>query len=76
MTRPQPRTTTGAVPLTDRELSVVRYAADGLTNRKIGEMLLLTEDTIKTHMKRLLRKLGANDRAHAVAICIRNRWIA
>jgi DNA-binding NarL/FixJ family response regulator len=53
--------------LTARELQVLRAMADGKSNAQIGRELFVSEDTIKTHARRLFRKLGARDRAHAVA---------
>jgi DNA-binding NarL/FixJ family response regulator len=57
----------GAVALTERELQVLRGMADGHSNAEIGRELFVSEDTVKTHARRLFRKLGARDRAHAVA---------
>jgi len=54
--------------LTDREMQVLLLISHGQSNPEIGRHLHLTEDTIKTHCRRLFRKLGARDRAHAVAI--------
>jgi DNA-binding NarL/FixJ family response regulator len=54
-------------PLTERELQVLRGMADGKSNAEIGRELFVSEDTVKTHARRLFRKLGARDRAHAVA---------
>ena len=53
--------------LTERELQVLRGMADGKSNAEIGRELFVSEDTVKTHARRLFRKLGARDRAHAVA---------
>lgn len=53
-------------PLTSRELEVLHLAALGHTNAAIGRHLQLTENTIKTYMRRILAALGARDRAHAV----------
>jgi DNA-binding CsgD family transcriptional regulator len=53
--------------LSEREVQVLRLVAEGYNNQAIGEVLYLTEDTIKTHMVRLRRKLKAHDRAHAVS---------
>ncbi|MBO0868265.1 MAG: response regulator transcription factor [Micromonosporaceae bacterium] len=53
--------------LTERELQVLRGMADGRSNAEIGRDLFVSEDTVKTHARRLFRKLGARDRAHAVA---------
>jgi DNA-binding NarL/FixJ family response regulator len=55
------------VALTERELQVLRGMADGKSNAEIGRELFVSEDTVKTHARRLFRKLGARDRAHAVA---------
>ena len=44
--------------LTDRELAVLRLIAQGMSNAEIGEVLFLSEATVKTHVGRLLRKLG------------------
>lgn len=63
--RPQPRR--GEL-LTTREVEVVVLVAQGLTNTEIGQRLHLGTDTVKTHMARACRKLGARNRAHAVAL--------
>jgi DNA-binding NarL/FixJ family response regulator len=55
------------VILTERELQVLRGMSQGRSNAEIGRQLYLSEDTIKTHARRLFRKLGVNDRAQAVA---------
>jgi DNA-binding NarL/FixJ family response regulator len=57
--------------LTDREVEVVRLVAQGLSNRAIAESLVLTEATVKTHLVRLYRKLGADNRAGAVSEAVR-----
>jgi DNA-binding NarL/FixJ family response regulator len=59
------------VDLTERELQVLRGMADGKSNAEIGRELFVSEDTVKTHARRLFRKLGARDRAHAVASAFR-----
>jgi len=56
-----------SVVLTEREMQVLRGMSGGKTNSEIGRELYLSEDTVKTHARRLYRKLGVNDRAHAVA---------
>jgi DNA-binding NarL/FixJ family response regulator len=53
--------------LTDREWQVLWAMSCGRSNSEIGEQLFLSADTVKTHAQRLFRKLGAKDRAHAVA---------
>jgi DNA-binding NarL/FixJ family response regulator len=59
--RPQPL----AVPLSDRELEVLRRLADGRTNREIAAELFLAEGTVKNHVTNVLSKLNARDRTQA-----------
>ena len=55
------------VSLSMREMQVLTGMSQGKSNAQIGRELYLSEDTIKTHARRLFRKLGAKDRAEAVA---------
>jgi DNA-binding NarL/FixJ family response regulator len=57
--------------LTEREVCVLRYLADGNRNRDIAERLFITEETVKVHIKHIKDKLGASDRTQAVAIASR-----
>ena len=59
--RPQPL----VVPLSDRELDVLRLLADGRSNREIATALFLAEGTVKNHVTNVLGKLGARDRTQA-----------
>lgn len=65
----------GAI-LTERELQVLNGMSRGRSNGEIGEELFLSEDTVKTHARRLFKKLGARDRAHAVAMGFRRGLVA
>lgn len=62
--------------LTEREQQVLRGMSDGLSNAQIGKELFLSEDTVKTHARRLFRKLDVSDRGHAVAEGMRRGLIA
>jgi len=57
--------------LTPREIDVLRCVAEGNRNREIGEVLFISEETVKVHIKHIMEKLGANDRTQAVAIAAR-----
>jgi len=60
-------------PLTERERSVIRLMAGGFGNREIGEILGLSEGTVKNYVSRLLLKLDARDRTSAVLKAIASR---
>jgi DNA-binding NarL/FixJ family response regulator len=53
--------------VTERELQVLRGMSEGKSNGQIGRELYLAEDTVKTHARRIFRKLRVKDRAEAVA---------
>jgi DNA-binding CsgD family transcriptional regulator len=61
--------------LTPREREVVALLAEGLTNREIGERLVVSEHTVHRHVTNILRKLDAPSRAAAVALAARHRAI-
>jgi DNA-binding CsgD family transcriptional regulator len=65
--RPETAEGAGDIALSARERQVLDGMANGRTNADIARGLYLGEDTVKTHNRRLFRKLGARDRAHAVA---------
>ena len=57
--------------LTVREIEVLRGVAAGNANKRVAQLLNVSEETIKAHMKSILSKLGANDRTHAVTIALK-----
>jgi DNA-binding NarL/FixJ family response regulator len=59
-------------PLTQRELSVLRLVANGLSNRGIAAHLYLSETTVKFHVRNIMRKLDATSRAEAVYKATKN----
>ena len=61
--------------LTSREIQILTLLAEGQSNKVIAGSLTIAEDTVKQHLKSLYEKLGATDRAHAVAIALRQRLI-
>lgn len=60
----------GEETLSQREIEVLKLVAAGNSNRQIGARLSVTEETAKAHMKRIIAKLGANDRTHAVTLAL------
>lgn len=63
---PRPEAAGQLAELTPRELQVLKLIARGHSNREIATTLVIEESTVKTHVKRILLKLGLRDRIHAV----------
>ncbi len=63
-------------PLTSKEIQILSHIAEGNSNKRIANILGISEQTIKNHVSAILRKLNANDRAHAVMLAVRNGWIS
>jgi len=63
-------------PISSEETHLLELVAEGLSNKQIAANTCCTESTVKKHLSRVMQKLSANDRAHAVAIALRNGWIS
>jgi DNA-binding NarL/FixJ family response regulator len=61
--------------LTPREIQVLELVAAGNSNKVVADRLEITEDTVKSHVRSILNKLGANDRTHAVTIALRRGFL-
>jgi DNA-binding NarL/FixJ family response regulator len=61
--------------LTTREIEVLQRVASGNSNKIIADQMGISEDTVKSHMRSILSKLGANDRTHAVTIALRRGFL-
>jgi DNA-binding NarL/FixJ family response regulator len=61
----------GEENLTPREVEVLQQVSGGNRNREIGEYLVISEDTVKVHLRRIMDKLRARDRTQAIAIAVR-----
>lgn len=70
--RPQPSDRAAVQSLSARETEVLHRMADGLNNNEIATALFVSEATIKTHIARILHKLGARDRVQAVITAYRS----
>lgn len=64
--RPEPKQRATLSQLTERELEVMRLVASGQTNAELAAALFLSEQTVKTHVSRILSKLGLRDRTQIV----------
>jgi len=63
-------------PLTHREMQILNYIASGNSNKQIGSILGISEQTIKNHVSTMLHKLNVNCRARLVTLAIRNGWLS
>ncbi|MBR07638.1 MAG: DNA-binding response regulator [Rickettsiales bacterium] len=61
--------------LSERELEIIKLMSDGLTSIEIADKLFLSEHTVKTHRKNILRKLNVNNSSQAVQYCLSNQLI-
>lgn len=57
--------------LSDREVNVLSYVAEGRANKEIARLLSVSEDTVKAHMRNIFSKLGVVDRTQAVTVALR-----
>jgi DNA-binding NarL/FixJ family response regulator len=69
--RPRISASPPAEPLTARELEVLQFLAQGLSNKQIGDRLGITEHTAKFHVNAIIGKLGAQTRTEAVVQAVR-----
>jgi DNA-binding NarL/FixJ family response regulator len=65
-----------SIPLTPREMDVLRHVAAGMRNREVGELLDVSEQTVKNHLSSILHKLGVPNRTHAVTFAVRQGWLS
>lgn len=62
--------------LTDRELEVLRHLSYGLSTREIAQELVVSDETVKSHLTRIYQKLGVADRTAAVALALRRGLVS
>ena len=61
--------------LTDRQKSILKLIADGLTNKEISQHLSISESTVENHIHRIYKKLKISNRAQAVSYVLRSRMV-
>jgi two-component system response regulator FimZ (fimbrial Z protein) len=61
--------------LSDKELEIIKYIAEGYSNKEVGKAANISEQTVKVHVHNIFEKLGARDRAQAVALCFRKKLV-
>lgn len=66
---------TPSSPLTRREAEVLRLMAEGKSNKAIGEILFISEKTVKNHVSSILQKIEVDDRTQAVIVAIKSGWV-
>lgn len=64
------------IHFTPREIEILELLSNGAANKEMAQVLAVAEETIKSQLKQLYKKLGASDRAQAVAISLRQNLIA
>jgi DNA-binding NarL/FixJ family response regulator len=65
----------GIRPLSAREIEVLQLSADGKCNKEIADFLDISEDTVDTHCRNIVKALGATNGKQAVALGIRKKII-
>jgi signal transduction histidine kinase/DNA-binding CsgD family transcriptional regulator len=66
---------TRATALTSREREVLRLLVEGASNRAIAERLSISLETVKSHMRHIMQKLGVKDRTQAAVLAARQQWV-
>jgi DNA-binding NarL/FixJ family response regulator len=62
--------------LTEREREILQLISDGCSNKEVSDKLFISIQTVKTHVAHIFGKLQAKDRAHAVAVALREGYLS
>jgi NarL family two-component system response regulator LiaR len=71
LSRPQSANTSKLESLTDRELEVLKYVAQGLSNQEIAQVMVISQATVHSHVNKILNKLEVNSRTQAALLALR-----
>jgi DNA-binding NarL/FixJ family response regulator len=63
------------IPLSHREMEILQFVTDGLSNKEIAVKLNISQQTVKNHMTSILKKLHVEDRTQAAVNAIRRGWV-
>lgn len=63
------------IPLSQREMEILRFVTNGMSNKEIAANLQISQQTVKNHMTSILRKLNVDDRTQAAIAAIRRGWV-
>ncbi len=63
------------IPLSPREMEILQFVTDGLSNKEIAAKLQISQQTVKNHMTSILKKLNVEDRTQAAVNAIRRGWV-
>jgi two-component system, NarL family, response regulator LiaR len=74
-TTPQSPNSPQNLKLSAREFEVLTLIVEGRSNSEIARVLYLSENTIKTHVRGILNKLGVSDRVQAAVLAVRYQWV-
>lgn len=74
--RPTEKPQAALVTLTRREIEVLQLLAEGLSNKAIAQLLVISDSTVEFHLRRIYRKWGVHNRTSAVVVAIRHGVIS
>jgi DNA-binding NarL/FixJ family response regulator len=63
------------VPLSPRELEILDFVTNGMSNKEIAGRLRISQQTVKNHMTSILKKLNVQDRTQAAVTALRHGWV-
>lgn len=70
-----PEADPAASPLSSREIEVLRLVVEGMTNQRIASKLVVSIETVKSHMRRIMEKLAVSDRTQAAVRAVRDKLV-
>ena len=63
------------IPLSPRDLEILEFVTNGLSNKEIASHLKISQQTVKNHMTSILKKLNVQDRTQAAVTALRHGWV-